>query len=115
MPVIQRLHIGSPIAASTSGSVLYADANLQLAQDNSNLKWDATNHRLGIGVSPSTTLHVSATIGGSVIHTIENLDAGSSSDARIFMKNDSGLGGQFVTNSSTNTTNGGANSLNIMG
>lgn len=42
----------------TSGSVIFFNGT-DLAQDNSNLFWDATNHRLGIGtVSPSVPLDV---------------------------------------------------------
>ena len=41
--------IGTSIGSSTSGSVLFADSSTQLAQDNSNLFWDDSNNRLGIG------------------------------------------------------------------
>jgi hypothetical protein len=49
--IITTVIIGTPIGGSTSGSVLYVDSNNQLAQDNSNLFWDATNHKLGIGTT----------------------------------------------------------------
>lgn len=43
----------------TSGSVLFADSNGNVSQDNSNLFWDDTNNRLGIGTSSATQrLHV---------------------------------------------------------
>jgi hypothetical protein len=47
-------------AALTTGSVPFANGSNQLAQDNSNLFWDNTNKRLGIGASaaPATSLHV---------------------------------------------------------
>ncbi len=43
----------------TAGSVIYAGASGVYSQDNSNLFWDATNHRLGIGTtSPFYALNV---------------------------------------------------------
>ena len=43
----------------TTGSVLFADAQGQVYQDNANLFWDDSNNRLGIGTaSPSATLGV---------------------------------------------------------
>jgi hypothetical protein len=43
----------------TTGSVVFAGANGELAQDNSNLFWDNANNRLGIGTSsPAQTLHI---------------------------------------------------------
>lgn len=46
----------------TAGSVLFAGANGLVSQDNSNLYWDDTNNRLGIGTtSPFTTLHIEYT------------------------------------------------------
>ena len=53
--------IGGSITSATAGSVLYAGASGVLAQDNSNLYYDYTNHRLGLGTnSPSDELHVVA-------------------------------------------------------
>jgi len=48
------------VTSFTLGSVIFAGASGLLAQDNSNLFWDATNKRLGIGAAaaPSATLHV---------------------------------------------------------
>jgi len=54
--------IGGAVTSATSGSVLYINSSGQLAQDNANFFWDATNHRLGIGTTgPSSALE----IGGS--------------------------------------------------
>ena len=56
-------YIGQSITGSTSGSVLFANSSNQIAQDNANFFWDATNHRLGIGTTaPSTALTVNGTI-----------------------------------------------------
>lgn len=40
--------------SGTAGSVLFLDGNLKLAQDNSNLFWDDSNNRLGVGTSAPT-------------------------------------------------------------
>lgn len=51
--------IGDTITSATAGSVLFAGASGVLAQDNSNLFWDDTNNRLGIGTaSPSYKLEI---------------------------------------------------------
>jgi len=51
--------IGSPVTSGTSGSVLVVNGSGNLAQDNANLFWDLTTHRLGLGnVSPSAPLDV---------------------------------------------------------
>jgi len=52
------------IGSGTSGSVLFVNSSTQLSQDNSNLFWDDSNNRLGIGIaSPSESLEVS---GGNI-------------------------------------------------
>jgi hypothetical protein len=62
---LQAVSIGDTIAASTPGSILYIDGSNNLAQDNSNLFYDFTNNRLGLGtVAPSETLHV---VGNAII------------------------------------------------
>ena len=56
--------MGEAIGFATAGSVLFIDSDSELAQDNSNLFWDATNKRLGVGTdAPSELLDVS---GGSL-------------------------------------------------
>jgi len=55
MPVITTPNvIGTPVISGTSGSVLVVDSSGNLAQDNSNLYWDATNHRLAVGTSSAS-------------------------------------------------------------
>ena len=53
--------IGDPVGSGTFSSVLFVDSSGNLAQDNSNLFWDDTNDRLGVGTdSPTSTLHLGA-------------------------------------------------------
>jgi hypothetical protein len=57
--------IGGSITSATAGSVLFAGTSGVLAQDNSNLFWDNTNKRLGIGTNaPAFTFHVSGANAG---------------------------------------------------
>ncbi len=59
--VNRGLRIGSRINNSTSGSILFVNSDLKITQDNSNLFWDDTNNRLGIGIaSPARELHIHA-------------------------------------------------------
>lgn len=55
--------IGSTVASGTSGSVLYVDASGFLAQQNSNFKWDAANHRLLLAGPGSVDATLSANAG----------------------------------------------------
>ncbi len=53
--------IGSSITGVTAGSLLYGSSGAVLAQDNANLFWDGTNHRLGLGTAtPAGKLDVKA-------------------------------------------------------
>lgn len=55
----------------TAGSLLFLDSNRKLAQDNSNLFWDDTNDRLGIGItSPTGKLHVNQSSTTGAIPTL---------------------------------------------
>ena len=57
----------------TEGSILFADVNGALSEDNSNLFWDATNNRLGIGVTdPDAKLEIVGTLHVSDIVTFDN-------------------------------------------
>jgi len=57
--------IGGSITSATAGSVLFAGTSGVLSQDNSNLFWDNTNKRLGIGTAtPSYTFHISGANAG---------------------------------------------------
>lgn len=54
--------VASENAALTSGGVAFADSNGQLSTDATNLYWDNTNKRLGVGVAGSEN---STTVAGS--------------------------------------------------
>ncbi len=53
------LSMGGGLTGSTVGSILYVGAGSSLAQDNSNLFYDSTNKRIGIGTaSPAYTIDI---------------------------------------------------------
>ncbi len=63
----------------TPGSVIFSGASGIYSQDNSNLFWDNSNQRLGIGnASPSTPLDVTGTIIGTSIQSANFLDSSGS-------------------------------------
>ncbi len=67
----------------TSGSVLFAGTSGILSQDNSNLFFDDTNNRLGIGTSsPIDQLHVAGGISATVIGSV-SVGIGGLSDPLI--------------------------------
>lgn len=52
------LLVGPAAGGFTQGSVPFGSATGTLAQDNAKFFWDDTNRRLGIGVTPTATLHI---------------------------------------------------------
>lgn len=88
----------------TAGRVFYADANGLAAADDV-LYWDATNNRLGIGGSPTATLHISSPLGGQntgmLLQQIANNATSGLSYASIdFQVPTTGLIGQFLSTAS---------------
>lgn len=70
--------------AWTVGSVIFAGAT-GFAQDNANFFWDATNHRLGIGLtSPVSPLEVSASLSAGVGHIVANSTSAQSASGGGF-------------------------------
>jgi len=100
----------------TAGSVLFAHSDGAIQQDNTNLFWDDTNNRLGIGTTaPAYSLHIEGTSIASIREKIRNLSNGSSAYTVLEFGNDaSSFAGGFFLNSSTNTTYGGAGSINLL-
>jgi len=73
--------IGGSITSATAGSVLFAGTSGVLAQDNSNLFWDDTNNRLGLGTNtPTYHLHLYSTSLNSPFVLIETNAAASGSN-----------------------------------
>lgn len=82
---------GTGVGSFTSGSILFSNGTT-FAQDNSNLFWDDTNNRLGIGTSmPTDTLNVigdvvvsNLTLAGTLEDPIGYLDTpGHASELKI--------------------------------
>ena len=77
---------GLTLTGLTQGSVLFASAGGLISQDNSNLFWDATNNRLGVGTSgPLDILHIK-TSSSTVSMFLENTAVDGNCTYRI--KND---------------------------
>lgn len=56
------MSIGSTVISGTTGSVLFVGTSSALQQDNTNLFWDDTNNRLGVGTtSPAATIEAMCT------------------------------------------------------
>lgn len=92
--------IGDTIGSAIAGSVLYINGSTQLAQDNSNYFYDATNHRLGLGTtSPVSKLHVKGTGGTAQGLTIE-ASASNSYGAVNFYNSSAALAAQFLETNS---------------
>ena len=67
---------GLTLSGLTQGSVVYTGASGVISQDNSNLFWDETNNRLGVGINSGFFPAAGATIVGEVdiIHTATESD-----------------------------------------
>lgn len=80
--------IGEKVLGGTSGSVPYFDSNTAIAQNNSNLFWDNTNTRLGIGTaSPAINFHVLASADAGVAAGIQVHSATQSANLLDFRDN----------------------------
>ncbi|KKL50900.1 hypothetical protein LCGC14_2300880, partial [marine sediment metagenome] len=67
---------GLTLSGLTQGSVVFAGASGILSQDNSNLFWDGTNNRLGIGINTGFDPRIGLTISGDmdILHTATEAD-----------------------------------------
>ncbi len=89
--------------AFTLGSVVVAGASGTYTQDNSNLFWDATNHRLGIGnAAPLDTLHVTGHI------TIDPMGLVTSTGSSVYPR-----GPLFIWNNPATMTPGEDSGINV--
>jgi hypothetical protein len=95
--------IGGSITSATAGSVLFAGAAGVLAQDNSNLFWDDTNNRLGIGTaSPAVPLHIEQNLVGDALQLYIHNTAttGSFPAAQLSLAADAANGSVYVSGTS---------------
>lgn len=57
--VVSEIEPGTELPLFTEGSVLFADTDGSITEDNTNFFWDNANNRLGIGTNaPDVSLHV---------------------------------------------------------
>jgi hypothetical protein len=92
--------------AFTAGSVVFAGASGVYSQNNSQLFWDNSNNRLGIGTnSPSQPCQVTWDFNGSTWHYVTNSNAGSGAAVGLLFATDQGGGasGAISQNSSGNS------------
>lgn len=89
--------IGGVVTGATAGSVLFAGTAGALAQDNTNLFWDDTNKRLGIGTNtPAVDLSVKPDTDGGAIIGRCRLSIGGTTDRAAFSHIDMTTGLNFA-------------------
>jgi len=94
--------------AFTSGSVVFAGSSGTYTQDNSNLFFDDTNNRVGIGLTnPEAKIHIKSDVNGTSNMIFENLQGGPNSSAAIYLKTRNLAGTADVTGIITKTKTGG--------
>lgn len=87
--------IGGSITSATAGSVLFAGTSGVLSQDNSNLFWDNTNKRLGIGTtSPGANLSVIKNADSANTFYLLNNSTGTSA-RNLFLIGQASTGGTY--------------------
>lgn len=89
--------------AFTLGSVVFAGTSGVYDQDNTNFFWDNTNNRLGIGTSPSFTLHVLSTSFDSA--KIERTGGGGDAGASLMIQGANGNYWRLTAQNSASFTN----------
>lgn len=93
------MSIGGAVTSGTSGSMLYVDSSVFLAQDNSHLFYDATNHALAVGnAAPTAKVHAQA-LDGALALKGEGQAVNTLYQALILLNNDlptTGQTGQVV-------------------
>ena len=91
--------IGDTLSGATQGSLLFAGASGVLSQDNSNLYWDDTNDRLGIGEgTPLGRLHITESASSGPKLIIEHSGDQSSTGRLQFLDSAGGGNGQQLGN-----------------
>jgi hypothetical protein len=103
----------APALTYTTGYIPFGQGTTTPTQD-SNLFWDNTNKRLGIGTaSPSQPFELVKNQNGYTWLSISNTNAGSGASNGILFTNDVGALGVINLNSSTNTAVGAGSALII--
>jgi hypothetical protein len=74
---LTNISIGTSVSSGTTGSILFVDSSTQVGQDNTNLFWDDSNNRLGLGTnSPTYTLEVESA--DNILARFKSTDANAS-------------------------------------
>lgn len=108
---------GAEFKANDLIEVEYDGTNFQILNvPSAPLFIDRTNSRVGIGTTgPGIDLDIQRSINNKIGTSIYNSNSGSSSLTANYLGNDIGpLAAGLILNSSTNTSYGGANSLNLV-
>ncbi len=97
--------VGNTLSGGATGGVLFVGSGPILSQDATNLIWDDTNNRLGIGTTPSNQLHiVNAASSGTVM--VMQSSAATTGNMITIQRNGGGTGrGILIQNSGTTTGN----------
>ncbi len=104
MDITGSLRASSSItdSALTQGSVLFAGASGLVSQSNSNLFWDNTNLRLGIGTNtPNSAVQILESAAGNVSISLQNTSSSSSNSSTINLLNDTSVTGSLSMFGST--------------
>ena len=97
-----------PAPSGTAGSVVYLSSS-GVAAASANHYWDNTNASLGIGVTPTSNLHVYSSLNSAMELRVQNASTGAAAVSQIsFLTNDKttagGRGGLAVFNSTYTAT-----------
>lgn len=90
---LQTLDLSSLTHTGTAGSIFFADgSDGSPTEDNTNLFWDDTNNRLGIGTAaPSVDMHLSGATGSvELLLEADTNNAGESNQPKITFSQDGG-------------------------
>ena len=103
--VLSQIKLTDFLSALTTGSVLFVKAGGVAGEDASNLFWDDTNNRLGIGtVSPAVPLHIAGA--GRFGGTLDSTKAAATGFTRVlpnFCKPSSNFAAETWTNATACT------------
>jgi len=100
----------------TAGSIVYGSATNTYGQDNANLFWDGTNHRLGIGsTAPTSRLHVDAAGGTTADEIATYFQSGTFANIRGSILHGGNAGGYLSVGGLQIMAQGAANSVSGSG